>query len=166
MKKHIIGIALLIILLGTCILFGLAQKNNESSIPPLSDKDIKLIEEFIYEMNLLDGLKLANNAEFNYQYAKFQAAYNNIVSLCSDSVSIFYLRAQAIAIEINYLSSHRLWEYYDKDKDKELDEALNRVSESRELFIKMYTFYKDGVTISESNKFLIDNGLVQKDIPK
>ncbi|HBE02398.1 MAG TPA: hypothetical protein DC049_07965 [Spirochaetia bacterium] len=169
MKKHIIiTFAILAVVIGLFSAIASIQ-HKDAVFPAMTEKDISLIEAFIREMNLLHELQYESNADFNYQHAKLNAAYNDIESLGSENYPVmFFIRSQAANVKWNYWISHSKLDQgqsvrYDKYWREEYDKAKKNASSSRELLLNIYNFYKNGgVTIPESNKFLIDNGLAKE----
>jgi len=121
-------------------------------LPALSEKDAKLIEGFIYEMNLLDS---ASSIDFEAQYTKLDAASKNFDNIGSSNYPMSRISGLASIVCANYRSAHTLLE---SGKYEEYEERVKDVSKSRENFIKAYRLWQDRAAISEFDKFLEDIG--------
>jgi len=176
MKRIITTFATFLILAGLCLipnLVGCKKKENPPAeqvvqkevnqapatnekfvqFPALSEKDVKLIEEFIHEMNLLVELQRADSETFKYQLAKLDAAYSDLSDLGSDNDSMAIMRILAMDVSLSYSLAHTYW---DSSRFEEYKKSRNDASQSRENFLEVYHMLVRGTTVLEVNKFLED----------
>jgi hypothetical protein len=152
--KFVVAMVIITIVLGL-IVFVL---KDAGKLPALSEKDVKLIEAFVHEMNLLVELQRENEITFKYQLAKLDAAYSDLSSLGSSNYPMLIMQSIALNVSLSYSIANIVW---NSGRFEKYDEERDKASKFRELFLKAYHFYKPGVTIPESNKFLLDNGLAE-----
>jgi hypothetical protein len=156
MKKHIIITCCIFAVAGLFSTIAFIQSKPER-FPVLSEKDVSLIETFIHEMNLLYNIVLTSSNDFTDDYIKFKTSYDDLNNLKGDSVPMFYMSVQAMNIKFDFSSVN----HSTRNSLKDYEQALKQLSNDRNVFLKMYQLYKNGVSITESNKFLTDNGLTE-----
>jgi len=126
-------------------------------LPALSEKDVKLIEVFIHEMNLLVELQRTDSRTFKSQLAKLDAAYSDLSDLGTDNYSMLIMRSIALKVSLSYSLAHTYWDSSEFEKEK-YEKSRNEASQSREDFIEAYHILRRGTTAIEFNKFLVDKG--------
>jgi hypothetical protein len=126
-------VALIVVLL---CLVNYTQKKNQI-YPALSERDIKLIEAFTHEMNLLNEVMFSDKTIFEAQLAKLEAALSDLTDLGSHNASMSKMGMAAIDVSLNYqlFGSYCVNGSFDTEGCKK---TLDDVSRSRENFVKAF----------------------------
>jgi hypothetical protein len=154
LKHKIAKIIVTVIFIASYILFFTYYIYQKFKLPALSAQDVKLIEELVYEMNLLDASKFSDNRTFEAQLTKFDAAYRNFSDLASSNYYMATMGILALEVSLNYSLVRP--SFIDVNAE-EYESYLDHASKSRKNLVKAYRLLQDRATISEFNKFPIED---------
>jgi hypothetical protein len=123
-------IALLVLAVSLFYLVNYIHKKDQ-----LGEKDVKLLEAFVREMNLLNEVKLTDERADETQRVKFNAAYHDLSDLGSSNHSMIKMSGLAFDVWIKYDFAHHSWEMGELEEYKKKE---NDASKSRENFVKAF----------------------------